>query len=266
MAEIIDKTSVAEYCVSRLVVFQHANKRRGLSMRMGKGAWTWSDVVSGMVSFVAAPSLESFDSLRLDRAYVHGILSEFLRALDGYGSLVEGVLDGDPVAKERLRSMHVAVGRKKGGLLQAASEVTRLEREASRLRNRVLQVFSDHVNRMARYDAAGHSLRVSASDTRQNYWLAAMKAVNHFNQDRGAFKPYLDIWLKKARNASSHVTGSAYTPPSGVRANHLAVGDGDEDIEIGAADPIPRLGAAELAWLVDPDGYLAEALDLRTSA
>ena len=272
-AELIEKTQVAEYCVSRLVVFQHANKRRGLSMNMGKDEWTWSDVVSAMIGFMADPSLERFEALRLDRAYSQGMLKEFLRATEGYESLVEGAFN-DPgvkmLVREKVDAIHDAVGKRPGtgkDILQTVASIAYLDEEVTHLRNRILQVFAEYINRMAAYDAAHHPLRVSQRDTKQNYYLAAMKAVNHFNQERGSFKSYLDIWLKKARNANSHVTGSAYTAPSGAKANHIAVsmdkvdGKGWDDEE----DEKPEGRTAELVRLVDPEGYLSEAMGLETA-
>ena len=270
VSEIIESTSVAEYCVSRLVVFQHSNKRRGLSMRMGRDEWSWMDVMSEMIGFVARPTLDRFVGLRLDRAYSQAILSEFLNAVDGYEGMVS-VAVNDPASMltgigEQLDAVHRSVGAKHGRwLLQAVASVRHLDGEVTRLRNRILQVFSEYIDRMAAYDAAHHPLRVSVADTRQNYYLAAIKAVNHFNQDRGSFKSYLDIWLKKARNTSSHVTGSAYNAPSGAKANHIAVSMDDVDDAVMAqpADPGRRL--SDLVRLVDPDGYLADAMDMAPS-
>ena len=269
MDDIIDKTTVAEYCASRLVVFQHENKRRGLSMRMGRGEWSWLDVVSAMIGFMTQPSLAKFMELRLDRAYAQEILSEFLKATEGYVELVESAVnhpDARMAQRERIDSIHSAVGIKYGrDILQTVTNVTYLDKEITKFRNRILQVYSEYIERMANYDAAHHPLRVSAADTKQNYYLAAMKSVNHFNQERGSFKSYLDIWLKKARNTSSHVTGSAYTPPSGVKANHISVSmDKIEDTtdDPQAADAADSL--LDMVAMVDPDGYLADALELDT--
>lgn len=270
MAEIITKTSVAEYCVSRLVIFQHDNKRRGVSMRMSRDEWSWEDVVSAMLGFLARPTLQSFLHLRIDRAYSQDIINEFLAASKGYLELVERAAN-DPDARliecrERMDSIHAAVGLKPGhrDMVSVISNVAYLNNEITRFRNRILNVYSDYIERMASYDAANHPLNVSDSDTKQNYYLATIKAINHFNQDRGSFKPYLDIWLKKARNTGSHVVGSAYTPPSGAKANHIAVTveDMDNVREASSEDTAgnSHYDLANLVRIVDPDGYLWAAM------
>ena len=223
-----------------------------------------------MIGFMTQPSLNGFVALRLDRAYSQGILREFLKATEGYESMVQAAVN-DPSTRmvmwERIEAVHKAVGKKHGhDLLQTVINVTHLDREITNFRNRILQVYSEYIEHMAKYDATHHPLNVTEVDTKQNYYLAAMKAVNHFNQERGSFKSYLDIWLKKARNTSSHVTGSAYTPPSGVKANHIAVSmdkikDQNQEQDRQPSDEYVN-PFIRLVQLIDPDGYLSEAMGL----
>lgn len=268
--DIIERTTVAEYCVSRLVVFQHSNKRRGLSMRMGRGPdeWEWEDVVSAMLAFMADPGLEKFNALRLDRAYSQEMLVEFLHVTDGYGALVaEAATDPAWLLTEqgaKMRNIHRAVGIKgRGDLLQTIANVAYVSGQVTTFRNNIIHEYTEYIDRKAAYDAAHHPLHVSAADIRQNYYLAAIKAINHYNQDKGSFKSYLDIWMRKARNTGGHIMGSAYIPPSGAKANHISV-----DIEL-VREPseededqsVPSL-VAELANTIDPEGYLAQAMGL----
>lgn len=271
-ADLIDRTTVAEYCVSRLVVYQHSNKRRGLSMRMGRktGDWEWENVVSAMLAFIADPTPERFAELRLDRAYAQEMLIEFLSLTAGYADAVARSAVDDAwrlgAGAEKIGRVHRAAGLKHGrDMVQTVANVAYLSGQVTSFRNRIIQEYSEYIDRMAAYDAAHHQLRVSAADTRQLYYLAAMKAINHYNQDRGSFKSYMDIWIKKARNTGGHVTGSAYIPPSGAKANHISVNMDDvQEPSTEDGDSMQPDLVHKVASLVDSDGYLAQAMGLDT--
>lgn len=271
---LVDRTAIAEYCVSQLVVYQYDNKRRGISLR-----YKWDDAVDLMLGFLADPTSDRFRAMALDRAYAQGIMSEFLRTLQGYCAThlaaVRDPAERMAVHQHVLSEYHNAVGLKAGRDLQQTIRcVEVLDRAASDLRNRLIATYDEYIASTARRDAESHPLNVSVVDTHQMYYLAAIKAVNHFNRDRGSFKSYLDTWIKKARNSRDHVIGSAYAPPSGVRTNHLYVpldsvqeNDMEADVapersklEDGNGEWLETLG--DLAALADPRGWLGQAMGL----
>lgn len=154
--------------------------------------------------------------------------------------------------------------------MQLISHVRYLYGQLQELRHSILGSYRAYIYKVARYDAEAHALPTDMEDMAQNYFLAADKAMNHFNIQKGAFKSYLDVWIKKARNSGNHFYGSAYRVPSGIKANHLYVPLSElHDAEPDDDDHTPQALyerydevnlVRRLASLVDPGGYALQAL------
>lgn len=194
--ELLSRTSMVEYWISQLVVFQHNNKKRWVSTK-----YPWRECISEMLIFMSNPTMESFKGLELDRGYVQPMFQDFLEVTNGYEDAYQTKFTGiDNYKLRSLNEYHIKVGLKNGrDLMNTVSHVAYLNNQLLKLKEMIMGNYIRYVKKIAIYDAS-QSPHKSPEDVEQDYCLAMNRAINHFNKEKGTFKSYLDIWIRKSRN------------------------------------------------------------------
>lgn len=261
---LIQDTKIVEHYVSQLIGYQLAHKKRHTGI---KGVWR--ENISLMVNFLIDPRLENYQAIHLDRGYTLSILRNFQRISRGYEQIFAKAFRAPPEdreAREALIQFHLTVGAKRD-ILQTVQAVSCLSDAAHEVKRNLVSQFDKWLRAQSYYDAKNHPLNSNADDLYQGYYLAADRAVDHFNLDKGTFQRYLEQWVKKSRNGNHHFYGSAFNVPTGSKANHLYVQL--DDTQASVDDPFHLVNAKSerkqmlrLISLVDPGGYAAQALEL----
>lgn len=267
---LIQSTNVVNAQVVQLLNFQNTYKKRRVSTR-----FTWSECMTRMIQYLEKPSIESFQNIHMDRGYAIAIIDEFLDTVDGYEEIYwKSFTNQRKYFTEwglRLSQYHQAVGLRDRDMIQLVSHVHYGRNCISALKDRVLADYSLYICKCAHRDRKSLNVPIDIDDLIQNYYLAMNKAIDHFDISKGAFKSYLDIWLKKFLHNGHHFYGSAYAVPSGVEANHLylPIDDIDESQHGAAESPFDIVNGVEqqklvltLARLVDNEGYAIKSLGL----
>lgn len=268
---LLQKTQLVQYYVSQLLNYQNTYKKRRVSYEHG-----WLDGISALARFLHTGTLEDFKAISLDRGFILAMFDDFLCRTEGYEDLYWQCFEKRKLYYTRyglqLHLYHASVYLVKGrDMIQLVRQIQYLRQQVSRLKSKMLMDFSDYIARKANRDARSINLPIDVQDLCQNYYMAANKAIDHFNLDRGAFKSYLDVWLKKGLHSGTHFYGSAYSIPSGAKANHLYVpldSIPEEEHHV-AASPFHIVNEAQqdaliyqLAKLVDSEGYAIASLEL----
>lgn len=278
VASLIEHTSLVEHYVSQLIVYQHANKKRRISIEH-----KWEEAIERMLYFLERPTSDNFQDIVIDRGFAQTMIFGFNECVAGYMDTYSRVFD-DPIGSMRdeywtLDDYHKRVGKKANvrDLLCVINHVSYMTSEMEQFRNMILTNYAKYIVGLANSDSSNSPLMTSRENLRQIYYLAANKAINHYNPKRGTFKPYLDLWIKKYRNSSSSFRNLAFSAPNGVRANNFYVSldstDSTQDsfrndsrelvYEERAADygySLERL--TQLASVVDKEQYTLRAMGL----
>jgi len=159
-------------------------------------------------------------------------------------------------------------------LLFVINHVDFLRQEYLNIRDALISNYKDYAmsKAMADYKAEQHNT-ISIDDMRQNYILPIIKAINKYDVDKGSFKNYLDLWIRKYRDNPTHFG-------DGINWNRKNAGivsmDSDEYRESNSIMQMreensvvdivnenrQRMIIANLASLVDPKRYAIDYLDL----
>ena len=233
--------------------------------------------MSVAIHFLGDPTIENFKKLSLDRGFSLAMLLNFQVLTQGYDTLYTEVFRNTKLRLtllgHTLDLYHKTVGSKTPDILNLIYHIRAAYQSCLQVKHAILANYSAYLNKTAFYDFQNSILPLELDDLKQNYWVASNKAVDHYDLNKGSFKSYLDVWIKKARNQPTHFLGSAYTVPSGVQANHLYIPLDDTVVDtildeapsafdLVAADQESNLLRA-LAYLVDPKGYALISLELK---
>lgn len=204
---LIDRTYFVENCISQFINYQYYNKKRNVSLDC-----KWRDNIDHMCEFLLTPSIKVYKDINLDRSFSCAILNEFQYLTRSYiKDLTTSIKRGD--------SMDVVNGRvfvRKGkDVLQLVSHVNYIIDQIKELKSIIYDNYADYLRKSAEYHVRTTKLFVDKDDLVQEYYIALDKAINHFNINKGTFKSYLDIWVKKMRNSGNHTYGNAYRTPNG---------------------------------------------------
>jgi DNA-directed RNA polymerase specialized sigma24 family protein len=94
----------------------------------------------------------------------------------------------------------------------------------------------------------------SPDDLSQDFYLAANRAIDHYSSDKGAFKSYLDLWIKKVK---CHETIKYVSLEEDMLAD---LTDDVEPYDIVNSEMEKKL-IYELIALVDPKMFLVKILE-----
>ena len=212
---ILGKTRVMEDYMAQLMLFQLEHKKRRVSLDH-----PWRDAVDRMAGFVSSPSFEALRALRLDRGYSDAMLKDFSNRTKGYEKTYEEYLRSQMVtgaAAERLNEYHFAVSLRDGrDMFQCVLGVNNMLTRIAETRSMLLNNYAAYLVKTAK-----------DGDLAQDYYLAANKAINHFNSTKGTFKSYLDIWMKKTYMKKQ----SEKLNETSVPSDELAVDETEDPLE-----------------------------------
>ena len=235
-----------ENYMSQLMMFQHRNKKRHVSI-----AYQWREALGRMADFVACPSRETFDAVVLDRGYSQVMIKNFLKTLNDYERLcMETALSDNALeyAPGTLLDLEEKVGSKGPGLMQSKMKVEYLGRCVREFKDIMIGNYAAYIKKKAAY--AGNA----REDMEMVYYMAADKAINHFNPMKGTFKSYLDIWMRKfygeevARQGQSETVMDMELMAEEVVSDSVKTGQSDLSVLHG------------LARQLDPRGWLEKVL------
>lgn len=272
-AHLLEQTNIVEHYVSQLILYQNHHKKRKVSTVLN-----WDEFISRAIHFLGHPCIENFKKLSLDRSFSLSMLHNFQNLTSRYEAehttAFRSVKLRLTLTGLVLDRYHRIVGSKRHDILSLVYHVRAAFTACLQVKHEILRNYEAYLNKTAFYDYQNSLLPIDLEDLRQNYWVAANKAVDHFDLNKGSFKSYLDVWVKKARNQPTHFLGSAYSIPSGVQANHLYVPIDDTVAETvldetpSAFDIVAQNQESEillaLARLVDPEGYAITSFELGT--
>lgn len=243
------KTDYIKMCMADLVNYQFYHKKRKIS-----NAYSWADSISFGIAYLQNPDAEYLRSCKLDRGFLISMLEGFLEETAAYERAYIKHLRDPSVVVPDLRFTSEDILCEIGGVRYLHGQI--LEHK-----HKMVDAYDKYMKRCAHRDAASIPLPIDVSDLIQNYFLVANKAIDHFDLDKGAFKSYLDIWLKKMLHSGNHFYGSSYKVPTGVKANHLSVNletlvetDGIAGTEQQILDSQIHEDIRFIIQLVDPDG------------
>jgi len=130
--------------------------------------------------------------------------------------------------------------------------------EIDLLKHELISNYMMYLKKLSIYDAKSMNMRVSQDDLLQNYLIAMQKAINHFNLNSGAFKSYLDIWVKKIRNSpiSNKINAVTLEDKEGLK-NTVQIKNINS---VNEEQELRKL--INLADRINPQGYLTQYLNL----
>ena len=263
---LLEDTSLVEYYVSQLLVFQHSNKRKDVSLEH-----KWRPCISHMSLFLADPTLSHFINIKLDRGYTQAMISNFLDLTRGYmqtytrafHSGIEGRVGSHYGI---LDEYHLRVGLKNNkDMVQLISAVDHLFTEYRGVRDQIIKNYYKFINNKSITDANNiFQGNVDRDDLHQNYFMAANKAVNHFNKDRGTFKSYLELWLRKVKLSERSMVTPWGHSEMGDAASFL--GEEEDSLTEGMVNNSHAASnMLKMSLVVDPSGHLAKHLGIHNT-
>ncbi len=260
--ELFENTSLIEYYASQLLIFQHTNKRKAVSL-----TYKWEKTISVLASFLAEPTLNKFLKLNLDRGYSQSMIVHFQNIAKDYHETYSNIFGKKmKLSTQRayldLETYHSAVGLKHSkDMIQTINSINYWYSEYLKIRNQIVLNYSTYLQNKAQYDANKTNFGVDQDDLQQNYYLAANRAVNHFNKDKGTFKSYLDLWLRKAKMSGNHFRKSGTGQYNiGDKEEILGHDENAPSIEVDILSEMDPTRLKELTYLIDPDGYFYDLL------
>lgn len=221
LSTLMDTTTFVEQRITDLVNFQYYNKRRDVSTK-----YKWGDAIHYCLEFVRNPTEENLRDCYLDRGYLIPILSDFLEKTNKYSIYyIRGLKNKQRYFTKYnfyIESMHNQVGAKQE-LFQTILQVKYLLSLITEHKHLMIEAYKLYYMKIAHMGAKSIPLPIDIEELIQNYYLATSKAIDHFDLSKGAFKSYLDQWLKKVLHSGSHFYGSAYNTANTKNLNHLYV-------------------------------------------
>ena len=260
---LIEHTHLIEYYVSQLLVFQHTNKRKGVSYK-----YKWQEALSLLASFLSKPTIDKLSDIKLDRGFTQSMAFNFLDLTKEYETTFFQCFNAPFDARvlqeyEKLEDYHNRVKLKqKKDMLQLTYHVKHLFNEYLSVRDQILLNYYQYISDKAAYDAnyVYKYSGVNKEDLHQNYYLAASKAINHYNKDKGTFKPYLDFWLMKARLTKK---GSHFVPDwSKTELDESFLPPETFISELEQKMNSRSEFYKQIAFTIDPTGFLAASLGI----
>jgi len=271
---MLSSTRLVEHYASQLINYQLHHKKRNVSYR-----YTWRDNISNLIQFCGDPTLKRFLNLHICRDYIFYMIDDFTRLTTDFRQVLS---DSIKHRNKRLQAnVLMQVFYKKIGfhgdndILFVINHVEFLKEEYLNIRDLLIHNYKDYAmsKAVADYKNMAHYSDISIDDMRQNYILPIIKAINKYDIDKGSFKAYLDIWIRKYRDNPTHfMDGSG----DGSTRTSFVSFDSDEHRKVdriiqtreenNAVDIVnqnrQRMIIANLASLVDPKRYAVEYLEL----
>ena len=263
---ILENSSMLEYYAGQLLVFQHTHKRKAISLEH-----KWRASLSKLTSFIARPSMELFLDINLDRGYTQSMIFNFLTLMEGYPQTVQRCFV-KPLKKrslnlyDELDSYHARIGAKhKRDILQVVLHISYLFREYLKIRDQIMMNYYAYISNKATYETSKYGVTTSydKEDLHQNYYMATNRAINHFNKDKGTFKSYLDLWLKKVFLQGFHSWNKGN--PADLNESSFMLLNSEQSWaseKLTEQPPLTKEQLSTLAGMLDPSGYLSASLGL----
>ena len=269
---ITETNTVKDYIVS-IMRYQKQYKRRKISL-----TYDWKEINCFLAKFLESPTINNFNNIKLDRGYIIFILQDFLSKTKGYHENYLLTFNQENGYNKLTSIESNILKNKRNDLLFIINHVKFHLEEVYKFKGFILDKFQNYLYSNATKEVNNSPLDIDSDDLIQLYYLALDKAINHFYSGKGAFKTYLDLWMKKASNSSTIYNGSAYNVPSGVNENHLYVNidslnineltENHQDDSLYQKQLVDSklVLIKDLANVIDPKGYLLEAITLELTS
>ena len=270
---LIHSTTLVEYYVSQLINYQLLHKKRNISSK-----YAWRDNISKSIKFCSNPTISRFMDLNINRDYVYHMLNDFEKITSNYKNVVYESFKykSDRINKYNsiLDAYHKRVGyHGNNDLLFVINHVSLLKNEYLNIRDLLIKNYKDYAINAAINDHSGLVKYTSIEDMKQNYILPIIKSINRYDVNKGSFKSYLDIWLRKYKDDPTNFVGVSPLSVSGVKYDDFISFDKDmeeENISINNKNLFDDIVnekqkkdiVYQLALLVDKDQYAIDYLDL----
>ena len=263
---ILENSSMLEYYAGQLMVFQHTHKRKAVSLEH-----KWRAALSKLTSFIAQPSMDLFLDINLDRGYTQSMIFNFLALMEGYPQTFQQCFT-KPIKKRSLNlyveldSYHARIGAKHNrDMLQVVLHINYMFKEYLKIRDQIMMNYYAYISNKATYETSKYGVTTSydREDLHQNYYMATNRAINHFNKDKGTFKSYLDLWLKKVLLQGFHSWNKGN--PAELNESSFMILNNQESWSSQKLTDQPLLTKdqlTKLAGMLDPSGYLLASLGL----
>ena len=162
LREMLEHTSLLEYYASQLMVFQHTNKRKAVSLEH-----KWKAVLSKLSAFIADPTPENFLEVNLDRGYTQSMIFNFLTLVDGYEGTYQKCFLGSIKSRstglyQQLETYHTKVGVKNArDILQLVSHVKHIFGEYLKVRDQIMLNYHKYISNKAIYETSKFNIGTS---------------------------------------------------------------------------------------------------------
>lgn len=275
---MLTSTSLVEHYASQLINYQLMHKKKNISYR-----YSWRDNISNLIAFCGNPTLKGFLDLHICRDYVFYMIDNFDKLTVDFRSVLFNAIKN---RRERLSKYNMEMEtfynrigfHGDNDLLFVINHISFLKKEYLNIRGLLIKNYKDYAmsKAMADYNNLNQYRNVSVEDMRQNYVLPILKAINKYDVDKGSFKNYLDIWIRKYREDQAHFLGESSSQNNGVKDGDFLSIDSEaaqesfqesqtvtEDSVVDIVNENRRRVIIEnLAALVDPKGYARDFLEL----
>jgi hypothetical protein len=170
-----------------------------------------------------------FCSLKLDRSFIRGIVTDVIDTLEPYEALYAKYLRGDTNHDDlvKLAGYERASGCSREHLYPLLRNLRSLLELSTTFRTQVIGKYYKFIYTLVRRAAKGTSRYIDTDDMMQNYITAALKALDRYDSTKGALTSYIRFWILNNDQSAeeSPEYGVAYEVPATIRLESVKNGE-----------------------------------------
>jgi hypothetical protein len=266
---IIISTGFLDIFLSKILAWQSTNPKRKTTSENKRDLPSY--VVLYLISATPEQKMKIYRKIGFDRGITMEIIRRWLELMTKYETLI-GVLEPTLEQVQMINKLLVAVGANEdgypyGAYLQARFWVER----ANYFKSLILEKYTRMVLNTAQSDYVRFKHKIDLEDIMQVYFMAASKAIDKCDPNKGVLTTHIQHWLLSAKNVvvknylDSHIEQQISKPmPESQELVEKFISDRDVPAEASALmesteDKMERTGTIDrvrqIAKFFDPYGY-----------
>jgi len=267
LSPIISSTRFVNTFLSKVLAFQSKNPKRKTTAE-GKRVLP-SYVVLYLVSSDPVQKIDIYKKIGFDRGITMEMIRRWLDVMKQYETIVN-TLEPSLEDLKRLKQLEVMVGVYDHEYPYGAYLQTKFWFEnANFFKSMILEKYTRMCLKTAQQDYVKLGYKIDLEDILQVYLMAASKAIDKCDSNKGVLTTHIQHWLKSAKNVvmknylDGHKEGSS--PSSNSELIEKFISDHDISAEANPSviesveDKLERQGTIDrvrqIAKIVDPKGY-----------
>lgn len=219
LSSLLETTNFVQACISDLINFQYYNKKRDISTK-----YKWEEAISYCLIFLQKPTIDNLKLCSLDRGYTLPIIIDFINKTKKYPKYTAKsfAFKKKRYTKYAHKLKHIENKvHAKQDIYQVVLNTKYIFDIICEHKACMIEAYKLYYMKVAHNGARCIDLPIDVEELIQNFYFATSKAIDHYDLSKGAFKSYLDTWLKKMLHGGNHFYGSAYDTKGNKNLNHL---------------------------------------------